>query len=361
MIKSADKYLSKHFLLTLFFLLISLISVYLVFDFFEKIDNFSEAHVATKTICIYFLFTIPTIISQMLPVSSLLATLISLSLFKKHNEIIALQACGFSPYRISLPYILGGMIISLFLFVFNETVVSKTQAITNNIWNVQVERKRPRGGYLQERIWLRGENAIYQIDAINLKTNTLYGITVYFLTSDFQLKKRVDANKAIWSEREKKWIFFHGAEQILSKKGEMITTFFNKKKFDLNETPADLVFLEANYQQLNLWQLKRYINQLKKQGYDTITYAVDLWQKTAAPLTPFILIIFGVALVFKGRETKIGHTISLGILIAFLFWVIQALSLALGKAGYLPPFLAAWLPHLSFSVWGIVILKYSSE
>ncbi|MCD6320432.1 MAG: LPS export ABC transporter permease LptG [Candidatus Desulfofervidaceae bacterium] len=360
MVKIIDKYLGKQFLLTLFFLLISLIFIYLVFDFFEKIDNFSEAHVDSKTICIYFLFTIPGIISQMLPASSLLAILISLSLLKKHNELVALQTCGLSPYRIGLPYILGGIIISLFLFVFNETIVSKTQAITNNIWNVQVERKKPRGGYLQERIWLKGENAIYQIDAVNLKTNTLYGVTVYFLTPSFKLKKRVDAHKAVWNKRGKKWIFHQGSEQTLSK-GEIITTFFRKKGFNLKETPSDLRFLEANYQQLNLWQLKKYIKQLKRQGYDTTIYAVDLWQKTAAPLTPFILIIFGVALVFKGKETKIGHTIALGILIAFIFWVIQALSLALGKTGRLHPFLAAWLPHLFFTIWGIVILKYSGE
>lgn len=361
MVKRIDKYLGKQFLLTLFFLLISLIFIYLVFDFFEKIDNFSEAHVDSKTICIYFLLTIPGIISQILPASSLLAILISLSLLKKHNELVALQACGFSPYRIGFPYILGGIIISLFLFAFNETVVSKTQAITNNIWNVQVERKKPRGGYLQERIWLKGKNIIYQIDAVNLKTNTLYGVTVYFLTPDFKLKKRVDANKAVWNKKEKKWVFYQGSEQTFLNQGELATISFNEKKFNLNETPSDLLFLEAKYQQLNLWQLKKYIKQLKKQGYDTTTYAVDLWQKTAAPLTPFILIIFGVALVFKGKETKIGHTIALGILIAFVFWVIQALSLALGKTGRLPPFLAAWLPHLFFTIWGIVILKYSGE
>jgi len=44
------------------------------------------------------------------------------------------------------------------------------------------------------------------------------------------------------------------------------------------------------------------------------------------------------------------------IFICFGFFVIQQVSLALGSGGYLPAWLAAWLPNLIFSALGLVLL-----
>ncbi|MDL1956302.1 MAG: LPS export ABC transporter permease LptG [Candidatus Desulfofervidus auxilii] len=360
MIKLIDKYLAKQFIKILILLLVSFVIIYLVFDFLEKIDNFSEAGIDTKTIITYFILSIPGILSQLFPTACLLSTLFSLSLAKKHNELIAWQACGISPYRIGAFYILFGIIFSISLFLYNEFIVCKTQAITNYIWNIKVKKRKTKGGYFQQGIWLKGENAIYQIDAINLKTNTLYGVTIYFFTPNFQLKKRLDASKVTWNSQKNIWVFYQGVEQVIFK-GKIKMIPFIKKNINLKETPKDFQFLKANYQQLDFWQLKNYVKKLKKQGYNVSSYATDLWQRTSIPFTPLILIIFGMALVFKGKETKTAALIGLGILIAFIFWVIQAFSIALGKSGYIYPFLAAWFPNLLFGVWGIILLKYSSE
>jgi len=57
----------------------------------------------------------------------------------------------------------------------------------------------------------------------------------------------------------------------------------------------------------------------------------------------------------------VSFVFSLGLIISFIFWVIQALSIALGKGGYLNPFLAAWLPNIFFGIWGIIMLRYLNE
>ncbi len=359
--KLIDRYLAKHLLFAFFLLLTAFVCIYLIFDFFEKIDNFSEAHVKGTLILTYFLCALPGIISQMLPAAFFLAGLISLSILKKHNELIALQASGLSPYRLGLPYLVLGILISVGLFSFNEFIVPKTQAISSEIWNVKVEKKETRGGYIQERIWLRGKNSIYQIDMVDLKHNVLRGVTIYFFSPDFRLERRIDAQKAVWDEKRSTWIFYQGVEETVGSQGKIKTTYFHQKVLHFKETPKDFCFLQMNYQELNIWKLKRYVDQLKRQGYDATPYQVDLWQRTAMPLTPFILILLGLGLIFKEKEVKITHTIALGIFIAFLFWVIQALFLALGKGGHLHPALAAWIPNVLFGLWGMLLLKYSGE
>jgi lipopolysaccharide export system permease protein len=41
------------------------------------------------------------------------------------------------------------------------------------------------------------------------------------------------------------------------------------------------------------------------------------------------------------------------VFICFTFFVLQQVGLALGMGGYLPPWLAAWLPNLFFTALGI--------
>ena len=43
------------------------------------------------------------------------------------------------------------------------------------------------------------------------------------------------------------------------------------------------------------------------------------------------------------------------VFICFTFFVLQQVGLALGTGGYLPAWLAAWLPNLAFGVTGLVL------
>ncbi len=297
----------------------------------------------------------------MLPASLFLGTIISLSILKKNNEILALRVSGLSPYRLGIPYIVVGLLAFFALFALNEGIIPKTQAVAAKIWNTQVEKRHTHGGFVQERIWLKGKNSFYQIDMIDLKNNVLHGITVYLFSPNFELQKRIDAQKAIWNKKQKNWLLVQGIIQEVTAHQAIKITYFKKKYIKLDETPQDFQFLKTNYQELNIWKLRKYILQLKRQGYDTTPYQVDFWQHTSVPFTPLVLIILGIGLILTGKETKVTHCIALGMLVAFLFWISQALFLALGKSNYLNPLLATWLPHLLFGGWGAIMLKYSGE
>jgi len=356
-IKLIDRYILSQVLFILTLILIIFLSIYLIFDFFEKIDNFWEAKVPFSTIISYFLFNLPSIIIQILPATCLLGTLIALGLLKKNNEFIVLKACGFSPYRITIPIIILGIIISVSLFFFNETVLPKTISKAQSIWRYKVEKKRPRGGYIQEKIWLKGKNMIYQIEGIDFKRNTMWGLNIYYFDKDFKIKKRLNVHKACWDKG--KWVFYQGIEQIPEKDGTLKIKQFTSKTVHLPETPNDFQFIKQDYERLNYFELRHYVKKLKSKGYNATAFETEMWQKTAIPWAPLLMII--LAIPFGLKIGKITGTIGLGLLIALVFWVIQALTLALGKGGSLHPFLAAWLPNLLFGAWGIIMLRYVED
>ena len=76
---------------------------------------------------------------------------------------------------------------------------------------------------------------------------------------------------------------------------------------------------------------------------------VELHYKIALPLISLIIILIGApfAMITTRGGVLIGIGMSIGI--GLLYYAFIAISLAFGKAGILPPFLAAWLGNLVFA------------
>ena len=112
--KILDRYILKEFLKFIGITVISLVVLFLIVDFFEKIRMFLSNQATATQMASYFIFSIPMIISYMLPPAVLLATLLTYSSLSKFSEITAMKANGISLYRISIPPLIFAVLISIF-------------------------------------------------------------------------------------------------------------------------------------------------------------------------------------------------------------------------------------------------------
>ncbi len=73
-----DRYIARECLKLLLLGLLVMVGIYVVVDLFEKFPKFLEAKVPPASVFSYYVFSLPAIFAQMLPVSVLLATLLAL-------------------------------------------------------------------------------------------------------------------------------------------------------------------------------------------------------------------------------------------------------------------------------------------
>ena len=196
-----DKYIIKEFLRFFVITIVSLIALFLIVDFFEKIRMFLSNHASVVQMASYFLFSIPMIISLMLPAAVLLTTLMTFSSLSKFSEIIAMKANGISLYRISAPALAIAAIIAVALFFFSELVAPPAIQKARNIVKVDVQKQKTLGAFKQNELWYHGDNAIYNFKMFDVTQNTLRGIVINYINHDFKLQKRVDAERAEWKKR----------------------------------------------------------------------------------------------------------------------------------------------------------------
>ena len=181
-----------------------------------------RALIFSSKLVIFFVFKVPFIISQILPVCVLLSVLIVFCLMAKNNEIIALKSGGVSISYMLRPVIALGILFTLFLFFLSEAVVPVTVEKSNSIWLKDVKKKNAVISK-KKNIWIKGVNSIMHMNYYDPAKQIIFGITINRFDKKFSLIKRTDAKRAVYTG--KKWLLFDIIDQDLTRRhGKAIWT-----------------------------------------------------------------------------------------------------------------------------------------
>lgn len=344
-------YVAREFLKLLSFMVVGFVAIYTLFDFIEKVDNFTEAGLGASTMLSFFMLQVPEITSLLLPVAVLMATIITLGLMAARNEITAVKSSGVSIFRFTLPILLLSVALAFGLAVMNETVLPRTKARTNYIWDVMVEKK-PNRLVSKKGFYLKGRNAIYRVGYYDPVTQSLSNVVYNHFDHDFNLDLRVDARRARYLGG--KWVFFSGLYQKRLPGGGYDARRFKEITVPVGELPDDFTRLSKPSDEMSFAELAEYLRQVEGEGYDARRYRVDLQARISYPFVCLIMALLGIPLALMqegGRSMAVGVILGLGF--AMLYWVGFSYTRSIfGYSGVLPPVLAVWLPNLFFALIG---------
>ena len=349
------KYVSREFLKILLLSMSAFILIYLIVDFFARMDTFIEHKAPATLVFLYYLYQIPGIGFQVLPLGVLMATLLGLALLSRNNEITAMKASGISLYRITLPLFLLGILASALCFIGNEIIVPFSKRQSDDILLVEI-LKKPRKTFIRNyKVWFRSQNAVYNFQVFNPQKDLLEGITLFEFDDDFRLTRRIDAKRALWKSGA--WHFYDVAIRDFRERSKIQTARFEEKVIHIPETPHVFKEEQRDTEEMGYYDLRRYIRNIERGGYDATRYIVDLYGKLSFPFACTIMVFIGIPFSTKtARSGGIALPIVMSIVIGFLYWIILNLSLSLGHSGVLPPQLAAFAPHAMFGLAGIYAL-----
>lgn len=354
--KIIDRYVLKQFIAFFFFILFALVACFIIVDFFGKIRMFLSNRASFIQIGLYFYYSIPSILAQMVPASMLLSTLITFGNFSRFNEITALKANGANIYRICLPIFLTVIAATPLNFLLSEYIAPPTRDRADYILTVEVKKQKMPGSFKQNQFWYRGVEGIYVFRLIDPKALTLRGVTFYLLDKRFQLKAIINAESAHWEDSA--WKLKEVQLISLTQNDQTSIIHHHAMTAPISEKPEDFLSVRKSPDRLGFADLYRYVKKLKEDGYDTTPFRADLHGKIAFSLAGLLLIPIGLAFGLKAeRSGGIAQGVTLGAVIGFSYWFVFAFFLSLGRAGTLPPWLAAWLTNLLFAGLGFLLLR----
>lgn len=122
-------------------------------------------------------------------------------------------------------------------------------------------------------------------------------------------------------------------------------------------TPEDLKQVARKTEEMSFMELYRFVQKVESEGYDATHYRVDLHGKIAFPFVCIIMTFIGAGLAARGKVKEgLPISVSYGMGIAFLYWILFSFCMSLGYAAMLPSFLAAWAVNLISMCLAIYLL-----
>jgi lipopolysaccharide export system permease protein len=304
-----------------------------------------------------------------LPITLLLAALYALTSHARHNEITAMRAAGISLWRLCLPYLGVGLLASFALLVLNEVYVPESEEAAERI--MKRHQPMPVGAVPRNQVRHlcfannRGHR-YWDISLYNTDTSEMLNPLVIWTRPDgtdlwIRAKRAVRTNAA--------WTFYDVEESQKTPQATETAPYLKTNVLvfaQFSETPDQIKseikiasvkdLRNARNSDLSIKEILNYLrlhpDLLRADEYWLYT---KLYGRLAAPWT--CLVVMLIAIPFGAasgrRNVFVGVASSLTIFLAY--YVLQLLGLSFGTAGWVSPWLAAWLPNLVFGLAGLYL------
>lgn len=360
--KQVNRYLTRYFFRILLLTLAACTGLYLLVDFFEKLDNFIEVGAAAGQYLIYFLSSLPVIFVQIAPLSVLMSMVLTLGGLGRTSEITAMRAGGISLWQIIYPLLLAVAGLTIFYLLVNELVAPLATRTHDRIVEYQL-KGRPEPSLNAGHIWYRDGQRIINVVLALPEQKRLQGVSLYELDENFQLTRRLQVGELRfvsggWHATAARQFRFAPDSQELIDIRELkdLTIDLGRSAEDFAQQTSKRGGMDSAY---TLW---RNVNKLQAEGFDTTSLRVDLQARLAAPFACFIMGLLGVPFALRyerGSSPALG--IALSLLIGVAYFLLMSMSLAFGYAGALPPLIAGWAANLIFLLVSLYLLLRMRE
>jgi len=355
-----DRYILSDFLYYFVLLLVGFVVLVHVFTFFELVGDIIRNQVPMKRVLTYHFFLTPKLLYDSAPLSVLVGVLVTFGVLSRHNEVTAFKACGVSVYRLGAPVLMAGFFLSGAMFAFDYYWLPEANRIQDAIRNEI--KGRPVQTYLRpDRKWIFGDGPrIYYYRYFDPEQQLMAGISVYELREDrFELRRHIWAERARWEPALGTWVFQNGWVRDFD--GIRVTRyepFLNQVRTfpELHEAPSYFLKEVKQDQQMSFVELREYIRDLQRAGFDTVRLQVRFHEKFARPLFSFVMALVALPFAFTvgPRGAMSGVGIALGV--ALVYWVTSQLFEQVGYLNQLPAAMAAWAPAMLFAFVGGYLL-----
>ncbi len=338
-------YVARDFLRYLFLCLLSMVLLLLIANIFGNIESVFAGWREFREFLDTTVQSVPTILEIVLPMSVLLAIVMTFTGLNRTSELLAMKCAGLGTFKLTLP-ILAILVPVAGLGYLNQNYLYNALRPEGNRGKEQLERNEWRS---------EGKNIYYFRTIDSRKQKVQHGFVFRWRSQPFRISEIVSFRVAHRASDE--WNF----RQVTTRRQEAGSWNFERVprlKVPASEFPDVFQPFELDARHMPLFDLSRQIRQLENRSSLVVIYIVEWYQKTAALFAPFVMVLVGVPLSQShARRTRAAGEIVVTIFGGMIFWIGNEIFLVLGKGGVIHPFISAWGVNILFALLGLALMR----
>jgi len=388
-----DAYLLRELLVPLFYCLVGFQVFWTAFDLYSHLDEYRELNLGVADVAHLYILKMPELLGTVLPVALLLALLYTLTNLSRHNEIVAMRTAGLSLVRISRPFLLVGVLMSVLLFLVTEyfgpraaermAEIQTRQAASEeeSPWVDRVIVRKDHQGNIQTLGPLSFNRKTQELrDVVAELNSTARDRDLYLPDTNRVVNSAENVSRGEWTPRG--WLF-HNVNHFKYQRGSSLWPNPEQSVFhemilvtNLNISPTEILTeVERKRIQVRLSshdagkrllftvrELLEFTNGQKAPSPGTKEYSMvhtQLHGRLAQPLTCVVVVLIALPFgAFLGRRSAFVG-VAASVVMCFAYFMLFRLGMAMGMGGALAamgiwgPLVAAWLPNFSFATIGL--------
>jgi lipopolysaccharide export system permease protein len=295
----------------------------------------------------YVLWRSPGVLAVFLPMSLLLALLLTITELSYRNEMTAIFAAGISPLRVVVMLAPLAMVIGGMHFLLLDRLVPATTP-TLKIWGIGDYAKNKINVSNSDPVWIRSGTDIMRATKVSGDGKQLEGVIIFRRDAAGHLKEQIYAQSATQDQDrwrlEKVAIYYNGAEAPNRLDSLIYSGTMRPAGANRTGDPEDMSLGELN-------------DFIANQGYGVrpiFVYQTSWHKRIASLMIALVMVMLCIPMAAKFRRGGgLGVMFAVGVGLGFLFFVADGISTTLGELGIVPPWLAAWAPLLIFATVGL--------
>lgn len=287
------------------------------------------------------LASLPITLDIALPLTVVLATLLTFNSLGRTSELVAMRAAGMGIFHQMRPILIVMVFISG-LDYYNQ----------NYLYPLLVDQEKLKSVKSAQRNWVALDGRLYYVPTVDSNDGRLLEVRIFhWADNPFRLLKIEHISKISLAGGGQ--LSF---ENLLRRDAGENGWRFSQQPREKREDKNLLQWFQEDIPEAHhmpIFALYRKIRQLEKNGADVEVYVLEWYQKTAAIFAPFVLVWFAMPLSQAFfRKGQASGEIIIGLLGALLFIVATEIFYTLGQGGFMPPLLAAWTTNIVYFLIG---------
>ncbi|NQU51671.1 MAG: YjgP/YjgQ family permease [Bacteroidetes bacterium] len=355
--KTIDIYITKKFLGTFFYSIALILSIAVVFDISENLDEFLSKDAPMKAIVFdYYLNFIPYFANLFSPLFTFIAVIFFTSKMAYNTEIIAILSSGVSFRRLMRPYLVSAFILAALSFALGNFIIPPANKTMNNFKSMYINTTRV---ITEQNIHRQIEPGVY-IYMQRFSTNNVGNKFTMERFEGAKLVEKLTSDNIRWDAETEKWVINNYWKRIIYDDHEEFEKGY-RMDTTLNMIPDDYKTMRNEMESYTTPALTREIKSMQMRGVNSVDWDIERHKRMASPFSAFILTIIGAGLASRKMKGGLGLHLGLGLALSFSYILFMQISTVFAISGSTPPFVAVWIPNVCYSVIAFFVFKWAAR
>ena len=358
--KTAFFYVLKEVLHIFFIGLMTFTIILLMDKIFRLIELIVTRGTSTFQILKLLFYIAPSFLVFTIPMSVLLATLLSFGRLSSDNEITAFKASGVSLYQLFWPIVYFSVVayfVTTFLVLY--ALPWGNRGFINTLYIIA----QPKADVdIKERVFNDDfEGLVVYVDKVPIQGRKMQGVLIYDEREQGKSNTIFSTEGYLFNDPKSKEVVLRLIRGEIHR-FELKTQTYHKIQFDTYDLKFELaktfeaIGNKLKEKEMSIDEIEARIDKMKKEGKDTASQEVEFHKRFSIPFACIVFAIIGVPLGIQPSRSGRSHGFVFSILIFLAYYISLTASETFAVRRMIPPFLAGWAPNVLFGSFGIYLL-----